>query len=208
MVETIISTSPLLERLKLDDCDGIDHLNIHTHNLKYLYVNVLESICFKQSPNLTEITIRSDLMLEDSENSKMSNLIQLFDAAPKIEKLFLEVNSLKFLAAGGVPDRLSTPANQLKILMLSPINFSDFDLLSLTLCLIRSSPNLQKLEIGASACKKAVADLAIIFLDSHWAEYSLEQLRIVKINLIGNITGRSRPELELIKILLARSPSA
>jgi hypothetical protein len=53
------------------------------------------------------------------------------------------------LAAGVLPVKLPTPCIHLSFLSLS-INFDDLNEISAALCLLRSSPNLQKLEIFVS----------------------------------------------------------
>jgi hypothetical protein len=56
---------------------------------------------------------------------------------------------LQYLAAGVLPVKLPTPCIDLSYLSLS-INFDDLNEISATLCLLRSSPNLRKLEIYVS----------------------------------------------------------
>ncbi|KAK9277202.1 hypothetical protein L1049_006741 [Liquidambar formosana] len=203
MFETIFSSSPLLERLKLVRCKGIEHLSIHAPHLKnYAVKNELKSICFKHTPNLTEVSIISYYLEENIQPGKASNLFKLLGALPRIEKLYLGEYFLKFLAAGSVPDRLPTNTNHLKILNIC-LGVNDVDEISCALCLIRSSPNLQELEISVSTWGDDPIEPVLNFLEAQdCINYTRDQLRIVKIKFIMG----SKPQLELIKIQLARSP--
>ena len=58
---------------------------------------------------------------------------------------------LQYLAAGVLPVKLPTPCIDLSILSLT-INFDNMAEISAALCLLRSSPNLRKLEIYVSTC--------------------------------------------------------
>jgi hypothetical protein len=63
--------------------------------------------------------------------------------------LFKAIVLFQYLAEGVVPVELPTPCNYLDDLFLC-MNFNDLKEISAALCLLRSSPNLRKLEISVS----------------------------------------------------------
>ncbi|XP_057998657.1 F-box/FBD/LRR-repeat protein At1g13570-like [Hevea brasiliensis] len=136
------------------------------------------------------------------KDKKTSNLIEMASSIPAIEELAVENYFLKFLAMGGVQNRLTKTLQHLRILHLSGICFEKIEEVSCALCLIRSSPNLEKLTIKSlretNFVMKAVVEHLRVedFLDC-----SLDQLRVAKMQLISGV----RPELEFMKFLLATS---
>ncbi|XP_009629617.1 uncharacterized protein [Nicotiana tomentosiformis] len=73
-------------------------------------------------------------------------LPSFFESFPALEHLHLNCYSVQFLA-GKVPKQLLSPLNCLKRLYLSDICLDGVDEASCVLCLIRSSPYLQDIEI-------------------------------------------------------------
>ncbi|GMP83042.1 hypothetical protein CsSME_00037112 [Camellia sinensis var. sinensis] len=109
----------------------------------------------------------------------------------------------KLLAAGPVPWVFSIPFNQLKHLVFTKIRFDDLDQMSCVLCLLRSSPNLKKLRMTASAVRENAVEPNPSYLGAPGFIFQmLNQLRNVKIT---SITGL-RAELLFIKCILACSP--
>ncbi|THG02970.1 hypothetical protein TEA_018897 [Camellia sinensis var. sinensis] len=95
----------------------------------------------------------SDIIrITEAETSK---LVTLFGSLPVIEFLLLEYHTIRYMSAGGVPKRLPTTLNNLKTLKLLSICFAEVNEISVILCLIRSSPNLEKITIVVRRCETA-----------------------------------------------------
>ncbi|KAI8527406.1 hypothetical protein RHMOL_Rhmol12G0072500 [Rhododendron molle] len=118
-----------------------------------------------------------------------------------IEILELDPYNIKFMAAGGVPKSLPTTLAHLKILKLINICFGDVSLVSNILCLIRSSPNMEKLEVVAWPEGNALVDPVLELLEVEGrSDTTLNQLCEVKMHLISGMS-----ELLFLKFILAKS---
>ncbi|KAJ9167541.1 hypothetical protein P3X46_022185 [Hevea brasiliensis] len=185
-----VSNCPFLEKLTLENCPHFFCLRLSSPILKYL--SFLVSISLNGMAEIAKYF----------KDKKTSNLIEMASSIPAIEELAVENYFLKFLAMGGVQNRLTKTLQHLRILHLSGICFEKIEEVSCALCLIRSSPNLEKLTIKAlretNVVMKAVVEHLRVedFLDC-----SLDQLRVAKMQLISGV----RPELEFMKFLLATS---
>ncbi|CAL5338507.1 unnamed protein product [Camellia sinensis] len=101
---------------------------------------------------------------------------------PLLEKLSLK------RSFSGVPKRLPTTLNNLKTLKLLSICFAEVNEISVILCLIRSSPNLEKITIVVRRCETAdVIDHVLQLLEMQdWSDVSLNRLQAVE---LGNLSG-------------------
>ncbi|XP_059650291.1 F-box/FBD/LRR-repeat protein At1g13570-like [Cornus florida] len=144
------------------------------------------------------------LNLEHVEEGEASEMLEVFGCLPVIETLKLGFRFMKFLTMGGVPERLLFTLDHLKVLQLNEIYFGEIVEVSFALCLIKSSPNLKKIEIEVFTSKDgAPGPLVLEFLEMQdYSDASLKQLREVKMRFISG----TRPELEFIKLILAKSP--
>ncbi|KAA8529249.1 hypothetical protein F0562_033952 [Nyssa sinensis] len=144
--------------------------------------------------------------------SFMAFCLSLFFRAFMRQTMFLCLSfgiCLKSLAAGGIPERLPTTLDHLKILKLSDMSFGELDVVACALLLIRSSPNLNKVIIEVStelylfSSTNSVTDTVLEFLKVQgYSDVSWSQLREVEMRSIHGL----KTELELIKLLLANSP--
>ncbi|WJX16042.1 hypothetical protein P8452_06124 [Trifolium repens] len=207
--ENLISGCPQLEELKLTKVDGLDQINIHAPNLKlFEIVGEFEGISFDNTFQLTTIVIDSWLDLNSESNQRKphgwsSNLLEFFDHQPHIQSLEIGSYFLKYLAAGVLPVKLPTPCIHLSYLSLS-INFDDLNEISATLCLLRSSPNLRKLEIYAQMIKVPLTPATYCWEDIFSKPTMPIRVRHVRIHDSG-ISG-TKSELGFIKFLLLYSP--
>ncbi|THG16439.1 hypothetical protein TEA_021694 [Camellia sinensis var. sinensis] len=203
---TLVPSVPLLETLNFSGCTGIEHFNIHSPKLKTFFATDsrdVKSISFQSTPNLTMISIVLGKKAENPGQGSTINLNKFLYDLPRILKICFDGFFLKLLAAGPVPWVFSIPFNQLKHLVFTKIRFDDLDQMSCVLCLLRSSPNLKKLRMTASAVRENAVEPNPSYLEAPGFIFQmLNQLRTVKIT---SITGL-RAELLFIKCILACSP--
>ncbi|GMP58363.1 hypothetical protein CsSME_00022057 [Camellia sinensis var. sinensis] len=209
ILSRLISSSPLLERLSLQNSTSIDCLEINAPNLRFLLCEIhAGSICLKNTVQLASVAIglMASMDVEEFEVAETSKLVTLFGSLPVIEFLELDYYYLRYMSAGGVPKRLPTTLNNLKFLYLNQICFRQLNEILVFLCLIRSSPNLVKIRILVHTDETAddVIDNPVLKLleKQDWSDVSLNQLRTVEMYDISIM----RSELEFIKLLLAKSP--
>ncbi|XP_022895222.1 F-box/FBD/LRR-repeat protein At1g13570-like [Olea europaea var. sylvestris] len=153
--EDMVSNCPLLERLTLMNFDGFTHLKIHAPNLVFFDVGgVFEEVDFHDTINLAIVSIGLYSNTGSDRNMAFGctgNLIKFFANLPRIQRLEVQNFFLKYLAAGGVPVKLPTPCIVLTFLSIR-VNFNDMEEDLAALCLLRSCPNLQELELFVSSC--------------------------------------------------------
>ncbi|KAI8021912.1 F-box/FBD/LRR-repeat protein [Camellia lanceoleosa] len=207
MFGNFISNCPLLQRLILASCNISDCLEINAPTLKYFLLHgIFKSICFSRTPLLAEISVSLcslDANSKQHEGREDSNFVKFFHCLPAIENLTLDKQILEFLAVGGVPKSLPSTMNRLKILNLFQVSFHKIDQVSCVLFLIRSSPNLQKLEIRYFTNTLNPVNLEAVtklLQAQDLSKFPLSRLRKVKMLLL-----RVEPEMEFVKLLLACS---
>ncbi|GMP58356.1 hypothetical protein CsSME_00022053 [Camellia sinensis var. sinensis] len=207
ILSSLISNCPLLENLSLKSSGSLDSLEINAPNLRFLCCEIHAcSICLKNTARLETVFIcLKDFMNVDViTQAETSKLVTLFGSLPVIEFLQLEYDTVRYMSAGGVPKRLPTSLNNLKTLKLFFVCFEEVNEISVILCLIRSSPNLEKITIVASSTETAdVMDPVLELLEmKDWSGVSLNQLQVVQ---LGGLYG-TQSELKFIKLLLAILP--
>ncbi|CAL5399105.1 unnamed protein product [Camellia sinensis] len=170
-LSSLISSCPLLEKLSLKRSFSSDCLEINAPNLRLAWV----SIFFMGIFNVEGIT--------EAETSK---LVTLFGSLPVIEFLLLEYHTIRDVISG-VPKRLPTTLNNFKTLKLLSICFAEVNEISVILCLIRSSPNLEKITIVVRRCETAdVIDHVLQLLEMQdWSDVSLNQLQAVELGILS-----------------------
>ncbi|KAE9454470.1 hypothetical protein C3L33_13621, partial [Rhododendron williamsianum] len=128
---------------------------------------------------------------------------KFFHSLPAIEDMHLDSSILESFDAGNVPERLPSTLNQLKVLVLSDVCYSNLDHVSWALCLLRSSPNLHKLRSSILDNDiTPIGDNVIEFLQAQdFSKFSLNRLREVEIR---HFSG-AEPEIHFVKILLSHS---
>ncbi|KAI5393652.1 hypothetical protein KIW84_060686 [Lathyrus oleraceus] len=208
--ENLISGCPLLEKLKLTEVDGLTQINIHAPNLKIFEVfGEFEGIRFHNTFQLVTVIVDSRLNLSPENNlrtlhGRSSKLLDFFDRRPHLQSLVIGSCFLKYLAAGLLPIKLPTPCIGLSYLSLS-INFDDLKEISAALCLLRSSPNLQKLKISAriELHNVPLTTVSVYNWDETFSRPATPiQVRHVTIDGISGF----QPELDFIRFLLLYSP--
>ncbi|XP_030460512.1 F-box/FBD/LRR-repeat protein At1g13570-like [Syzygium oleosum] len=201
-LEALISLCPLLKCLKLRNLEGITRVNIKARNLKLLDLRgAFQDVAFGFMKRLKSVTIgfSDDIANKRGPNhANSSNLHKLFRHLPKIQSLKFENYSLKYLAAGNVPQTLPNEPVHLNYLF-TCIDFNSVEEILTVLCLIRSSPQLKQIDFQNRAKDQQTTRIGTMagFWEDHHA-CCLEQVQVV--SMVG-ISGSER-ELELMKFML------
>lgn len=203
--ENLISSCPLLERLTLMNFDGLTHLNVDAPNLLFFDIGGgFEDVRFENTFRLAVVSIGLYINVGNDKKQAYANscnLLQFFVPLSHIRRLEIQNYFLKYLAVGVVSGKLPKPCVNLNYLSVH-INFNDLDEVLTVLCLLRSCPNLQELEVLARPEEQAVVGTVTNFWEeNHWS-CPFSQLRLVK---VFNIPG-IKHELNFIHFLLLTSP--
>ncbi|XP_055827434.1 F-box/FBD/LRR-repeat protein At1g13570-like isoform X2 [Solanum dulcamara] len=142
----------LLADLTLNCCDGIQYLNVVSPVLKSLYVCYHHSYialnCFMNCKNLRDLVLLFDDVVDNPNHDHRSTLEKVLVSLPALEVLVLDSPFIEFLSADVVPSN-GPPfmLNCLQSLSLC-VDFGKLGHISSILQLIKSFPNLSKLEIS------------------------------------------------------------
>ncbi|XP_075082847.1 F-box/FBD/LRR-repeat protein At1g13570-like isoform X2 [Nicotiana tabacum] len=190
--EFCVINAPLLVNLTFMYCNSTKYLNIVSSRLNSLVVREshydIELSCFMNCKNLAALYLATNNPIS-AERSKL-------------EKLLLSLPILQLLSAGAVPQELPFTLNCLWNLILG-VNIGQMGQISYTLELIKSSPNLSKLEIWVNATSVTVEAVSEYLDTADCLNQPLNKLKYVVIHLFKG----SKTELFFVKLLFARCPS-
>ncbi|PHU22235.1 hypothetical protein BC332_07342 [Capsicum chinense] len=204
LLESLISHCPLLEKLVLDIQDKLDTTEINAPLLRsFDLTGNISSICLKNVPRLVKLFLHGDYI-----NAEDLDFTKIFESCPSLEHLLFEFLNCGFFAQAGyeAPTRLPFNLNSVKRFYLPDIELVESYKLSYALCLIRSFPYLEYLEIKVHFGYEDEEDEDDPIPGSleleHFLGVTFNHLKEVK---LGYFTGTTS-ELLLIKFLLAESP--
>ncbi|XP_060214585.1 F-box/FBD/LRR-repeat protein At1g13570-like isoform X1 [Lycium barbarum] len=211
LVGSLISHCPLLEHLvleqhKQDDVSG--HIEISAPKLRsFFFIGGINFLHLKNVPLLSKVSYKPLAFFILAE----CDLTKIFESIPALENLCWNQDHVKDDYVGQaevIPTRLPSALNCLKRLCLSWSILEEFSVLSFALCLIRSSPNLEEIEIEVCVLKdeiyyEVVRRDAVDEIPASFSNMTFNHLRTVK---IYNVAG-TKAEMQLIKVLLAKSPA-
>ncbi|XP_060214962.1 F-box/FBD/LRR-repeat protein At1g13570-like [Lycium barbarum] len=201
-LKSLISSCPLLDKLVLRIAESSYVIEINAPMLKsFHFFGDIRCICLKTIPRLSKLSL---WCCEYLERSGKFDIAKFFEPISGLDDLHLDNHCVEFLAraGGAVSKRLPFDLNCVKHLYLHCSYLGKLDIISCAFCLIRSFPCLQYMEIQvvdyndnnipALECLEVEAFSDVIF----------DHLREVKLrNTVG-----SKREMQLIKLLLAKSP--
>ncbi|XP_050224279.1 F-box/FBD/LRR-repeat protein At1g13570-like [Mercurialis annua] len=195
-----------LEELMLDDCSDISCLEISCPKLKLLYFKgSYQTLRLRNMPHLATVSIY--VTEAKSEGLKIPDLIQVLQLhnLPAVKYLSVDYYFLKNMVVHDALKRHPTALKHLKTIRTFYVSFAILEEVTSVFHLLRSSPNLQNLQIQFHPEAVEPSELleAEDFLKAEGqSDYSLNHLQGVKLQNFNS----SRPEIEFVKFLLAKSP--
>ncbi|XP_074313096.1 F-box/FBD/LRR-repeat protein At1g13570-like [Silene latifolia] len=196
MLWSLIPKCPCLVSLRLENCLGMDIVDIDAPSLKMLVISgKFGSLRLKLPRLLCVLLYSTKSEMSDTETAVAS--INSLASSSELQCLVIEGNLSKLLAGGGINKSLPVAFNHLQKLRLTGLILTDTDVFRFTLGMIQSCPFMKNLEISMTSTTDAVQDKYEYPIN----DYKLGRLRTVK---IMGITG-SNAELKLIEYVLAIS---
>lgn len=202
LLESLISHCPLLEQLVLTISNDLDRIEINAPMLQLLsFSGDISSICLKNVPSLVNLSL-----VGDGVQANNLDFAKVLEPCSALEHLWFDICDLEFVAEEEyeAPTRLPFNLNSVKQFCLYDILLVESYKLSIALCLMRSFPYLECLEMqivddGDSDTEEPIEEsldfetLSDLTFD-HLGEFKLE-----------SFIGRTS-EMQFIKHLLANSP--
>ncbi|XP_055823230.1 F-box/FBD/LRR-repeat protein At1g13570-like [Solanum dulcamara] len=202
LLESLISHCPLLEQLLLSISKDLDRIEINAPMLRlFSFIGDISSVCLKNVPRLVNVSL-----VGDSVQAENLDFAKIFESCFALEHLSFDICDLGFVAGEGyeAPTRLPFNLNNVKRFCLTDILLVESYKLSYALCLIRSFPYLEYLEMQ--------------FVDDDDSDSDSDTEESLDLKSLSNLTfdhlgevklecfiGRTS-ELQFIKHLLANSP--
>ncbi|KAG5583740.1 hypothetical protein H5410_044174 [Solanum commersonii] len=200
LLESLIYHCPLLEQLVLVILENLDTIEINVPTLRTLdFTGYISSICLKNAPCLVKLSLEGRYMeVEDLDFAKV------FESCSALEHLLFDFSNFEFYAEEGyeVPTRLPFDLNSVKRFNLPYIMLIESYKLSYAFCLIKSFPYLEYLEIQLYSEDEEDDRILECLELQRFSDVTFNHLREVKLKCFGGTMS----EMQLIKLLLAKSP--
>ncbi|KAM3269380.1 F-box/FBD/LRR-repeat protein [Capsicum chacoense] len=198
LLGSLISHCLLLENLVLHIADTYSNLiEISAPRLRSLYfAGSVRSISLKNVPSLSKVLLASsDTDYLGADKWDVVEFFESFEPFSALEHLYL--NMIFAAEASEVPKRLPFNLNCVKKLDICVDLYHSVEV-SCTLCLIRSFPYIQFMDIQEAFYKYDIGDDEVEFP----SDLTFDHLREVRLTLASG----SIIEMQLAKLLLAKSP--
>ncbi|XP_071735715.1 F-box/FBD/LRR-repeat protein At1g13570-like [Rutidosis leptorrhynchoides] len=138
---------------------------------------------------------------EDYEKENSFNFVKFFECVPLVHTLDLSEYYMKYLSAGGMPSKLST--SHLKYVRLD-VCLREQDGISSALCIIRSSPNLERIFLQMCGNEKLpYLGSCNKFVDLQ-DDLNLQLDHLIRFEIVR--FSNSVFEMEFVKLIVAKSP--
>ncbi|KAK6788581.1 hypothetical protein RDI58_012379 [Solanum bulbocastanum] len=200
-----ISNCPLLEDLVLKDIHNPYLMSISAPKLRsFVFHGDIQLIYLENVPLLSNILYEpKELVLEDEDD-----FADIFSSIPALECFSWDHFEVDIGSTEFIPTRLPSALDCLKRLFISWITLGELFELSFTLCLIRSSPNLEEIEIKGCILSdgdyfEPVPQDVVDEIPASFSDMTFNHLRTVKFYDVLLEEG----EMQLIRVLLAKSPA-
>ncbi|CAM8885578.1 unnamed protein product [Rhodiola kirilowii] len=203
VISNIFLNCPLLERFSLDSYD-YESFAVNASKLKLLHVNYRYYLNFilENTPNLSTILVGSSVNHYGNLYIKFQGIIDFFGAVPNIENINITGDVLEAWAKQDVPQRLPTALEYHQSLSVCNFNmYSEAQIRSI-ICLIKSSPKLQTLDISMDHPRSPIRDSSY-HLQSHLRE--AENLSSLRTVTIRSLRG-GKLEIDFIEFILSQCP--
>ncbi|KAI3763939.1 hypothetical protein L2E82_13937 [Cichorium intybus] len=159
-------------------------------------INILQRFLIN-CPVLEEFTLNGHF--EEEFIGDKCTIVELFKCLPSVQVVEITGYYMKPLAACGIPQKLPTSLVHLRILVLA-MCFQSQDGLSSILCVINSSPNLEKIKMTMFP---HVGETITTFHDlQDYSGLNLDHLKELEITSFHNYAS----EMEFVKLIMAKSP--
>ncbi|XP_004490315.1 F-box/FBD/LRR-repeat protein At1g13570-like [Cicer arietinum] len=148
-LEKLIPGFPLLERLTISFCSGLECIDLSAPTLKVLRINSegnIKTISLKNANNLIDFSLL-DYRDEDSESVGVSCLIK---SLPKIQRLVMEIFSFYYkvlYAAGGIRQSLVDSFSSLEYLQFVGTKLCEREGVLYIVSVLTNTPNLVELVV-------------------------------------------------------------
>ncbi|CAH1416816.1 unnamed protein product [Lactuca virosa] len=169
-------------------------------SLGFYYVNITAKMLqqfLTACPLLEGITLIGNHQTDFTGGNKFT-FVELFKCLPLIQGVNFSSVYIKHFTAGGMSQKLPASLVYLRILILDQVCFHNQNELSSILCVINSSPNLEKIKL-----KMIRPDRQYTMLDlQDYSGINLDHLKELEIISFHKYT----PEMEFVKLIMAKSP--
>ncbi|KAL5699531.1 hypothetical protein ACHQM5_030417 [Ranunculus cassubicifolius] len=187
-LETLVVKMPLLRVLKVCQCKPLTHFNIDAPKLKTVFIaGLYRSVKFRKTPKVTSAKFFVTSLMTQSIDEVLEGL----DALQSVVVYIFPI--------GAAPERLNVTYHHLKVIQI----FLDFEFskgIMGLLCLLRSSPILQSIDMKAICRKSSVHLDDENIWEAHEADifHHLKDVRFCKFKGLQH-------ELKLTKFILSKA---
>ncbi|XP_071735714.1 F-box/FBD/LRR-repeat protein At1g13570-like isoform X2 [Rutidosis leptorrhynchoides] len=196
-----------LESISLKNCNFEPPVNFNgfskLRNMCFENVRVHAEVLQNFLPNCP---LLEDIRLLDYEEEYVEensfNFVKFFQCVPLLHTLAISENYMKFLSSGGMPSKLSTSLHLTYVCL--DVCLREQDVISSVLCIIRSSPNLERIFFQMYDNEKLPIQESSIKFDDLQDDLSLtlDHLKSIDIVSFSNIAC----EMVFVKLIMGKSP--